>query len=663
MRIIGINLLKETPRTLRKCLEPGWYPFVDSNLKFSHNVLWPEYDNPKVPNDFFSLNKSNPLEINVSAVVGKNGTGKSTIVELLLAVINNVSMRLSSIRNTQFVYKIDDTYVHDIYADVFYELDNHTYCINVRDTQLIVFEKDENTGRTDRLSEDALKKTAIKDFLAKHFFYNISINYGLHSFNSDNHRSQMEKANNLHRELWFDKYFHRVDGYTIPLTLVPDRNKGVIDINKEEDLARKRLAKIALWLKARNQKQLIDGYEPLRLIWFCRKWNNKETLLLIERLLFDKKPSLDQSQRFNKLYDILRKYWVNKLDNVESRKIDNTILLSAINYLVYKTIKICVNYSKYGDLLFKYNTSVYNYENIGRIVDTLMVDSSHVATKIRATMAFLSSSLYTSKNQVVHVSELLNLLKGKKNLDEIELLLPPPFFSYDIEYTKKGEQEAVTLDDLSSGEKQMIFSVSAAIEHLANLSSIPTNDTNRVAYHHVNLVFDEAELYFHPEFQRLFIYKIISVLSSGFIDKRRIRSVNILMVTHSPFILSDIPAGNILFLGKKQDKRYRTLAANIYDLLQDEFFMDRSIGEISSRYMQKIFEIEQIQDKEERIKMYAQEKQSLNFFVREIGDPYLRRIMTGKVREFEYLSMTDSDIDERIKELNLELIQLNRLKK
>ncbi len=30
-----------------------------------------------------------------------------------------------------------------------------------------------------------------------------------------------------------------------------------------------------------------------------------------------------------------------------------------------------------------------------------------------------------------------------------------------------------------------------------------------VGYHHINLIFDEAELYYHPEYQRQYIRKAI----------------------------------------------------------------------------------------------------------------------------------------------------------
>lgn len=42
-----------------------------------------------LPDDFFSLDATSTLQINISAVVGMNGDGKSTLMELVMRLINN----------------------------------------------------------------------------------------------------------------------------------------------------------------------------------------------------------------------------------------------------------------------------------------------------------------------------------------------------------------------------------------------------------------------------------------------------------------------------------------------------------------------------------------------------------------------------------------------
>ena len=71
-------------------------------------------------------------------------------------------------------------------------------------------------------------------------------------------------------------------------------------------------------------------------------------------------------------------------------------------------------------------------------------------------------------------------------------------------------------------------------------------------YHCYNLVIDEVELCFHPEYQRTFLRDLLRLL-----DRLEFNSgeqyVNILLTTHSPFLLSDIPEGHILYMADEDD--------------------------------------------------------------------------------------------------------------
>lgn len=163
---------------------------------------------------------------------------------------------------------------------------------------------------------------------------------------------------------------------------------------------------------------------------------------------------------------------------------------------------------------------------------------------------------------------------------------------------QQNKDEEIAFNKLSSGEKQFAYMMSTYIYHLANLESIQKNVTDnssqnknsRVGYRMINLIFDEMELCFHPEYQRTFVNNLISYIQRMELNKKF--SFNIILTTHSPFILSDIPACNILALKDgepdKQFKDEKTLAANIYDILNNGFFMSDFIGEFSSRLIEKI---------------------------------------------------------------------------
>ena len=94
------------------------------------------------------------------------------------------------------------------------------------------------------------------------------------------------------------------------------------------------------------------------------------------------------------------------------------------------------------------------------------------------------------------------------------------------------------------------------------------------------MILDEVELYFHPDLQRRFVDLMLSAIRS--VSLPEIYGVNVTLVTHSPFVVSDLPSSSIMFLGKRNDEE-NTFGANIYDLLDSTFYMDDSIGELAKK--------------------------------------------------------------------------------
>ena len=179
-------------------------------------------------------------------------------------------------------------------------------------------------------------------------------------------------------------------------------------------------------------------------------------------------------------------------------------------------------------------------------------------------------------------------------------LLPPSFYDIDVLF-EKGSEEILTglrqgdnfsFTSMSSGERQLMYSLSAILYHVQNLESVE-DDACRVSYKHVNLVLDEVELYSHPEYQRTFIADLLDRLSWLKIGYP-IKSINILLVTHSPFILSDIPKNNILYLKDGEavtntDSFVNTLGANVNDILHQSFFLENGfMGENIQRNIQSL---------------------------------------------------------------------------
>lgn len=103
-----------------------------------------------------------------------------------------------------------------------------------------------------------------------------------------------------------------------------------------------------------------------------------------------------------------------------------------------------------------------------------------------------------------------------------------------------------------------------------------------------SLIFiDEGELYYHPEWQRLYIYELIK-----FIEYFNTKfNLQIIITSNSPFILSDILAEDIVYLPVESSPNERTLAENIHRLLTHDFYMSYTIGENSKKFIEQIIEV------------------------------------------------------------------------
>ena len=175
---------------------------------------------------------------------------------------------------------------------------------------------------------------------------------------------------------------------------------------------------------------------------------------------------------------------------------------------------------------------------------------------------------------------------------------------------------------MSSGERQFLYICSTFIYHILNLLSV--QDSRRVRYRNMNLVLDEVEICFHPEYQRQFVFKLIDLLTK--LRLTRWCSINILIATHSPFILSDIPQQNILYLENGECANSQVTvnpyAANVNDILHQSFFLkDAFMGEFSLRRIGNLVsEIDNCNTKRE-----VRSAEELKKEIELVGDKFLRQ--------------------------------------
>ena len=110
------------------------------------------------------------------------------------------------------------------------------------------------------------------------------------------------------------------------------------------------------------------------------------------------------------------------------------------------------------------------------------------------------------------------------------------------------------------------------------------------------LLLDEADLGLHPMWKKRFINTILKSIPYFFEELNSKPNLQIILTTHDPLTLSDIPKHNVIFLEKVEDVKckislevQKTFGANITDLLADSFFIkDGLIGNFAKSKIDEV---------------------------------------------------------------------------
>lgn len=527
-----------------------------------------------ISKDFDLYSKDSDLKINISAIVGKNGSGKSTLVELLMKGINNffyVYKEQNPIKEFHITDKIDG-----ISINLFYKINEDIFKIKVCQNQFKKIEYEIYKGKWNaNIKEWFIPKSKEPYFRnMDSFFYTEIINYSLYAYNS-----------NLEGN-WINHIFHKNDAYQTPIVLNPWRREGNIDINTENDLIYQRLIANLVRFDINDQLNLNLG-DNLKANQLILRLSEIDYYQNKSKEKFD----VDLSDFNRDMRRDIFKLLLKKFHNITPEKtiIENDILERAETYLLYKMISICHKYDEYSyDKYYDFNNK--KFKDLEGLISTLNNDNSHITFKLRQTLNYL-----VHQHIAFDVSKSTNKLPFKNIANEVKKVaeiencniincLPPPIFRTDIDLDSvKPTGKEIKFSTLSSGEKQQIYSTSSIYYHLMNLDSVKNStDNEKISYRYINVILEEIELYFHPEYQRTFINRLLEGLRK--LNLENIKGINLIFVTHSPFILSDIPNSNIMYLhtnekGKSvniEDKK-KSFASNIHHLLGDNFFFESNI--------------------------------------------------------------------------------------
>lgn len=153
----------------------------------------------------------------------------------------------------------------------------------------------------------------------------------------------------------------------------------------------------------------------------------------------------------------------------------------------------------------------------------------------------------------------------------------------------------------------------------------------------VLLIFDEADMLFHPRWQQQYLQLLTDFISFSISEEI---SVQVLIATHSPILLSDFPSQNVIYLqnGKAITKSNQTFGCNIYKMFLDSFFLDKNglMGEFAHNKINKIAEklLSNSSITEDEYKI-------ISYIGDEILQNYLYKIYKKKNHENEYKKLAD----------------------
>ncbi len=222
----------------------------------------------------------------------------------------------------------------------------------------------------------------------------------------------------------------------------------------------------------------------------------------------------------------------------------------------------------------------------------------------------------------VKLKNLVNHVLGKR------LYLTARFF--DMYYSQELGSDTI----LSSGEQNLLDIFSRLYDALMISPKAFANiDSKRL------ILLDEAEIGFHPDWQRRYINLILDFLQAMVVVKPGV-DFQVLISTHSPILLSDIPECCVNYL-EVDDNGYtrnvsdtverETFATNVFEQYRDSFFMkDGLVGEFAQRKLKAVrAEIEEDKVTDNTLKI-----------VRMVGDV--------RVKEYLMREMASHDINSAI---------------
>lgn len=243
----------------------------------------------------------------------------------------------------------------------------------------------------------------------------------------------------------------------------------------------------------------------------------------------------------------------------------------------------------------------------------------------------------------------------------------------------------VKIRGISSGEMDFIDLYASIYGGLSSIYKV--NPAYKRCDHYedeVILILDEPDATFHPEWSRKFIYSLTTTLNQPPFIYYPCK-YQLILTTHSPIVLSDLPAPNIRLLDVDEEGKAHVtesqygLMSNINDIMVSSFFVDKPFGSFAESYVNSLFhEIDLYQKRvekaasdldhhasDERGSLQGQDtlsgsesapryssREELEAAIEMISEPYIKSVLRKR------LDQADGSKASRIKSIEDEILRL-----